>query len=35
MKIQKKFLIDLPVSSPFTSRSVTYYLTTEQAKKRG
>lgn len=33
MKIQKKFLIDLPVSSPFTNRSVTCYLATDQARK--
>ena len=33
MKIQKKFQIDLPVSSPFTNRSVTCYLATDQARK--
>ena len=33
MKIQKKFLIDIPVSSPFTNRSVTCYLATDQARK--
>ena len=29
----KKMLIDLLVSSPFTNRSITYYLTTDQASK--
>ena len=29
----KKMLIDLLVSSPFTNRSVNYYLTAEQASK--